>query len=177
LTSKVHADKNYNKNIFLIIIKTINMDKSLISELNTIREEIISLNYEKAKEELRSKVKGNPLKTEFILFESEQLEFEMAKEISKRLSENNKCDTTVNSRFFSSLASILVKLPLQKEAKIEEVKEEIKTEEVKTEEVKTEEVKEEVKTEEVKTEEVKTEEVKTEEVKTEEVKTEEVKTE
>jgi len=124
------------------------MDKSLISELNTIREEIISLNYEKAKEELRSKVKGNPLKTEFILFESEQLEFEMAKEISKRLSENNKCDTTVNSRFFSSLASILVKLPLQKEVKIEEVK----TEEVKTEEVKTEEVKEEVKTEEVKTE-------------------------
>jgi len=121
------------------------MDKSLISELNTIREEIISLNYEKAKEELRSKVKGNPLKIEFILFESEQLEFEMAKEISKRLSENNKCDTTVNSRFFSSLASILVKLPLQKE--------EVKTEEVKTEEVKT----EEVKTEEVKTEEIKTE--------------------
>ena len=109
------------------------MDQSLISELNTIREEIIVNNYNKAIQELKEKVKSNPLKTEFILFESEQLEFEMAKEISKRLSENNKCDTSVNSRFFSSLATLLVKLPLQKE--------EVKTEEVKTEEVKTEEVK------------------------------------
>jgi len=120
----------------------------LLSEIDSIREEIIVGNYERAKSELKEKVKINPLKTEYTLFESEPIQFEMATEISKRLAERNKCDTSVNTRFFSSLATISIKLPLSvEEAKIEE---EIK-----------------VKTEEVKNEEIKTEEIKTEEIKTE----------
>lgn len=127
------------------------MEQSLISEINTIREEVIKIHYEKAKQELKDKVKISPLKTEFILFESEPVQLDIATEISKRLSTYNKCDTSVNSRFFSSLASISIKLPLPKE---EVITEEIKIEETKTEEI----IPEETKTEEVKVEETKTEE-------------------
>ena len=95
------------------------MDQStLLSEIDSIREKIIIEHYEKAKEELKDKVKSNPLKTEYTLFESEPIQFEMATEISRRLAERNKCDTSVNTRFFSSLATISVKLPLS----IEEIK-------------------------------------------------------
>jgi hypothetical protein len=113
------------------------MEQSLISEINTIREEVLNSHYEKAKQELKDKVKVNPLKTEFILFESEPVQLDIATEISRRLSINNKCNTSISSRFFSSLVSILIKLPLPEEVKTEEVKtEEVKLEETKTEETK-----------------------------------------
>jgi hypothetical protein len=121
------------------------MEQSLISEINTIREKVILNYYDKAKQELKDKVKINPLKTEFILFESEPIQLDIATEISRRLSINNKCDITINSRFFSSLVSLSIKLPLplsllREEIKVEEIKvEEIKVEEIKVEEVKTEE--------------------------------------
>lgn len=119
----------------------------LLSEIDSIREEIVISHYEKAKQELKEKVKSNPLKTEYTLFESEPIQFEMATEISKRLATRNKCDTSVNTRFFSSLATISVKLPLSSEEikQIEEAKpEEVKlenTEEPKPEDIKTEEAK------------------------------------
>ena len=118
------------------------MDQSMfLNEISNIREEIIVSHYEKAKQELKDKVKSNPLKIEYTLFELEPIQFEMATEISKRLATRNKCDVSVNTRFFSSLSTISVKLPLPVEPKVEEPKvEEAKVEEAKVEETKVEQV-------------------------------------
>ncbi len=116
------------------------MEKSMfLSEIDSIREEIITKHYESAKQELKEKVRNNPLKSEYILFESEPLQIEMATEIAKRLLARNKCVTRVNTSFFSSLASISVKLELPtEEYKVETEEHKVETEESKTEETETE---------------------------------------
>lgn len=120
------------------------MEQSMfLVEIDNIREKIIQENYEKAKQELKEKVRHNPLQTEYTLFEVEPLQIEMATEIAKRLFARNKCVTHVNTRFYSSVASISVKLELpNQEPKLEDTKlEEAKLEEPKVEEPKLEEPK------------------------------------
>ena len=105
------------------------MDKSLISEINVIRNDTFNSNYKKAKDELKRQAMEDPLRIEFRLFESEPITTEMAELVSNKLKLDNKCNVEVSTGFFSWKSTLLVKLPLPDNMTIkEEVKEEVKEE-------------------------------------------------
>lgn len=104
------------------------LDQSLISTINSLREETISSHYQAALQELKDKAKQDPLKTEFVICSNVTMSFEMTEEIVRRLIKDNKCDASINKGFFNFTPSILVKVPLpdtigkKEEIKVEEVK-------------------------------------------------------